>query len=293
MKPTGAVLWEGDSRLDGKPIVAIATGLRTKSQNGKTGEMIQTWILRRDVSPAVAKRSGADVSICGDCIHRAVGGLGTCYVNVGWGPQGIWKAYRKGIYPQLDDDIRESIRQEPVRFGSYGDPVAVPSRVWNRIMPRRPKDVTGYTHAWRRGLAQHYKKFLMASVESEAEAKEAKAKGWRSFLVVPLNRSIPRGFAWCPSDRLNPGPKIPCEDCGACSGTRGGSKSIGIFVHGNGAASFGFRERKANIALERKELNYDPLIRLSPALHRALKKKAKKQGMTLKKFVDGALRRGM
>ena len=31
---------------------------------------------RRDVKPGEAVRSGADESICGDCIHRKIGGLG-------------------------------------------------------------------------------------------------------------------------------------------------------------------------------------------------------------------------
>ena len=46
------VLYEGPSLLDGEPIVAILTGLRSSSGNRKTGAMLQTWILRADVSPA-------------------------------------------------------------------------------------------------------------------------------------------------------------------------------------------------------------------------------------------------
>jgi hypothetical protein len=41
--PGGLVLWEGPSRLDGSPIVAIAT---FRTDNRKTGPMIQTWIIR-------------------------------------------------------------------------------------------------------------------------------------------------------------------------------------------------------------------------------------------------------
>ena len=47
-KPRGLVLYEGPSEIDGKPIVCIAT---LDSRNRKTGNMVQTWILRQDVSP--------------------------------------------------------------------------------------------------------------------------------------------------------------------------------------------------------------------------------------------------
>ena len=41
----GFVLYEGPSKLDGEPIVAIAT---LKTENTKTGPTIQTWILKAD-----------------------------------------------------------------------------------------------------------------------------------------------------------------------------------------------------------------------------------------------------
>lgn len=68
----GLVLWEGPSRLDGAPIVLIATGMRRGSSNEKTGPMVQTWILRQDVAPHVAQRTGADASVCGDCPLRPI-----------------------------------------------------------------------------------------------------------------------------------------------------------------------------------------------------------------------------
>jgi hypothetical protein len=75
----GLELWRGPSRLDGAPIVAIATGLAEPSSNPKTGPMVQTWILRADSSPQEAQRTGADASVCGDCplrplLARASGG---------------------------------------------------------------------------------------------------------------------------------------------------------------------------------------------------------------------------
>ena len=68
----GLVLWQGMSRLDGAPIVCVATGLRSSSTNDKTGPMVQTWILREDMAPHVAQRTGQDASVCGDCPLRPI-----------------------------------------------------------------------------------------------------------------------------------------------------------------------------------------------------------------------------
>ena len=47
----GFVVWEGESRLDGAPIIPIITGFSQKSTNRKAREMLQSYILRRDVPP--------------------------------------------------------------------------------------------------------------------------------------------------------------------------------------------------------------------------------------------------
>ena len=66
----GVILYEGPSVIDGAPIVAIATGLKSPSSNDKTGTMVQVWILRADVAPHEAQKTGADESICGNCPMR-------------------------------------------------------------------------------------------------------------------------------------------------------------------------------------------------------------------------------
>ena len=40
-KSNGAILWKGESEIDGAPIVLIATGLNHNSSNVKTGAMIR------------------------------------------------------------------------------------------------------------------------------------------------------------------------------------------------------------------------------------------------------------
>ncbi len=290
--PGGVVLWEGPSRLDGKPTVAIATGLKGNSANSKTGAMVQTWILRQDILPSDAVRSGDDASVCGDCIHRVVGGKGTCYVNVPWGVNNVWKFWKKGNYPQATLELRRRMREtNHIRFGSYGDPVAVPKKVWKALLPDNPLNATGYTHAWRNSKSRDYKSFLMASVESDAERVEAKHAGWRTFQVVPLNRDIPKGTTWCPSDKLNPRKnKIPCEACGLCNGARYESRDVSIFVHGVSAKTFGsLRARNPNLPIIRQAgLKYDPVLRVPRELHTELKEHVK--GGRMKPWLADAIR---
>ena len=45
MNKNGYILYQGPSVLDGVEIVVVATGFDTKSQNSKTGDMIQPTIL--------------------------------------------------------------------------------------------------------------------------------------------------------------------------------------------------------------------------------------------------------
>jgi hypothetical protein len=87
-KPNGLVLYRGPSQLDGAPIIVVATGIAGASRNAKTGDLIQTWILREDISPTEAVKTGADASICGTCPHRGTISEGknigrSCYVTSG------------------------------------------------------------------------------------------------------------------------------------------------------------------------------------------------------------------
>lgn len=65
-KAIGIILWQGESLFDGERIMVIATGISNKSKNIKTGEMVQTYILRQDIAPIFARRLGEDFSTCGD-----------------------------------------------------------------------------------------------------------------------------------------------------------------------------------------------------------------------------------
>lgn len=236
-QPTGYVIYRGPSMLDGAPIVAIAT---MHSENRKTGDMVQTWILHDDLSPIEASKAGADASVCGDCKHRWSLG-GACYVNIGQGPGSIYRAYKRGNYPDLTAAnsplwaISKIGEGRAVRLGAYGDPVAVPVAVWECLIAESIGH-TGYTHQWRNIRADlpadAFRRILMASVDTDAEYAAAQSAGWRTFRVrcADSETVMPREFE-CVSDTKG----TACADCLACDGSaRGpGQASVFITVHGS------------------------------------------------------------
>ena len=258
--PNGAVLWQGDSLLDGRPIVVIATGLANASTNSKTGNMVQTYILRADVSPVEAVKSGADGSICGSgknaCPHRGNGdGTGrTCYVNVGQGPLAVWRAWKRGAYAEAieyagllftsrDNGAPCIGKGRVVRLGTYGDPAAVPVHIWQAIT-RHAVGYTGYTHQWR--SAPQLGGLCMASVDSEAQALEARAAGWRTFRVaLPAHAKRMATESICPAS-AEAGKKLTCAACLACDGTAKDRRgSIVIKAHGGFAVMANINKRSA------------------------------------------------
>jgi hypothetical protein len=244
-KPTGYVLWQGPSMLDGAPIVAIAI---TSSGNRKTGNMLQTYILRADVKPTEALRTGQDASICGDCKHRPING-GACYVVVAQGPTVVYKTWQAGKYPhiaQTAESDREGManlgRDRMVRLGTYGDPAAVPVWVW-QALTRNAQGRTGYTHQWatkagRQG-AGALRLLVMASVDNAAELAAARADGWRTFRVRGDAEPIAEREFTCPASE-EAGKRTTCADCGACDGAQrgAGKASPVIVVHGAKARRF-------------------------------------------------------
>ena len=234
MNTNGYILYEGPSKLDGVPLVVIATGFKSRSDNTKTGDLIQTWILLKDTHPGVALQIGADESICGDCPHRAKtsGGTGACYVNVGYAPTSIWNAYQRGSYGQYPGNLTTG---RNVRLGAYGDPAAVPVKVW-RDLVKGAAAHNGYTHQWRR--APYLKDLCMASVDSATEANEAAGKGWRYFRVTDQTEMFTGEFS-CPASEEQ-GKRLECAACMACGGTarNAGAASVVIQAHGSFARSF-------------------------------------------------------
>ena len=229
-KSNGVILWAGASLLDGAPIVAIATGLNGKSANTKTGGMVQTWILRSDVSPLDAIRTGADKSVCGGCIHRPnlKTGKRTCYVNIGQAPRSIFLAFKRGRYNYLlTGDYAATFAGRAVRFGAYGDPAAVPVAVWENVK-RTCGMYTGYTHQWRSEKFSRLLSICQASCETVADVENANRRGWGTFRVVPVGGTVPEAET-CPASAEG-GKVATCETCGMCNGRKG--LNIAIIAHG-------------------------------------------------------------
>lgn len=228
------LLYRGKSRLNGQAIRVILT---PHSSNRKTGDMPQVWILNDATDAVDAARQGMDTAVCGDCPlrSRASGGNGKCYVNLGHGPRAVWHAAdyvdcTSGKGPAWEDMLH-AIGDRIVRLGAYGDPAAVPVHIWKRL--RRHVRTVGYTHAWR-GLRPAVWSFLMASVDTHAEALDARRRGWRTFRTLwadraDLERTPQQGAeVECPAWR-----GITCAACGLCCGNdRPGKSSITIKVHG-------------------------------------------------------------
>jgi len=252
-KISGFVFYRGPSQLDGKPIVAILTGLKTKSRNHKTGHLLQTWILRSDMNPLEAARLGADSSICGSCRHRGEIIYETktnkrtgkkirrkknvkrsCYVRLDTAPNNIYKTYKRGRYPEITpEQARVLIGDSLSRGGSYGDPTAVPYAVW---LAFGLDNGTAYTHQWRR--FPQFASFCMASVDSPFERSEAALMGFRTFRVRTPGQPLEAYERPCPASK-EANYKTSCALCRACGGL--GSKAkvdMAIIAHSAKATHF-------------------------------------------------------
>ena len=232
-KPTGYIIYKGPSLLDGKPIVAIAL---TGSSNRKTGDMVQTYILADNGErPTTNQRTGADASICGDCKHRPING-GACYVVTAQGPTMVFKSYQAGKYPTDNGEASKASAGRMVRLGTYGDPSAVPSSVWLKLLARA-KGNTGYTHQWHnptlpKAEQDFLKSHCMASADTPEEMTLARAKQWRTFRVRLAGEALGAKESICPASDEG-GKKLQCATCGLCNGISSGRKgSIAIINHG-------------------------------------------------------------
>jgi len=253
-KANAYVIYDGPSQIDGQRIVAIANV--AKSRNTKTGSMLQTYILRPDINPLEANKTGEDFSICGNCPHRGeatndparkTAKNRSCYVNLGQGVLITYKAYKAGKYPAITghDAIASLGAGRMVRIGTYGDGAAVPSYIWESLISQAAGH-TAYSHqSGENGAA--YGDFdpniYMQSADTESEALAAWRAGRRTFRVIDkIDAMIAGKEILCPASE-EAGRKTQCIDCGLCGGNSTKSpKSIAIVAHGAGAGNF---KRKA------------------------------------------------
>lgn len=236
----GAIIYRGPSELDGQPIVVVAVWAKhSASANSKTGNMIQTYILREDIDPVTANKLGEDESICGNCRHRGTPTLDptkkqaeerSCYVVLGQGPLIVFKTLKSGGYPDYSGDavrIRGLGFRAMVRIGTYGDGAAVPAYVWDALISGAAGH-TAYTHNGADPMR------YMISADSLADAQTAWQSQYRTFRVVrDVSEIVPGREIECPSER-----GVQCIDCRLCGGSAKQAKSIAIVAHGAGAKHF-------------------------------------------------------
>jgi len=228
------IIYNGPSLLDDKPIVAIAT---YSDRNTKTGKVLQTYIIRADISPLEASKSGEDFSICGDCKFRGTPTTDPvrkqavkrdCYVNLGQGPTIVYKSYMRGVYPAADNvgDRVDLGTGRVVRIGTYGDPAAVPSWIWDQLI-RHSESHLAYSHqsGFRPDIA-------MQSADTEAQAVAHWNNGARTFRVITDIGALVKGKEiLCPASK-EAGRRVQCNACKLCGGnSTKTSKSIAIVQH--------------------------------------------------------------
>jgi hypothetical protein len=244
-------IWRGDSLIDASEIMVLVSGFHQRSENAKTLDMMQTWIVRTDISPLEASKLGLDYAICGDCqIRKFLARIRkdnaeinniSCYVDLARGVGGTWTSWSNGNIDQITPlEASEKISQlkqcecakvhrrsndcsnKPLglRQGSYGDPASVPPWVWADLLSMLGKaKTTSYTHRWE---TQDLQETSMASIDPQTypdvndALDRAHARGYRTYRVLPKGEALRPDEMLCPEAEN----KTNCANCGLCSGMR-------------------------------------------------------------------------
>jgi hypothetical protein len=214
-------IYNGPSKLNGKPIQVVLTGLDKRSRNPKTGDMAQAYIMPARVLPSTAVRTGSDASVCGDCPLRpsvakpqpSVAKYQVCYVTTVHGPRATYTKHR-GAPVEIPTAITK-----PLRLGAWGDPAAAPIAIWRYLTTLAPS-WTGYTHQWAKKAHRNLQPYCMASVDSPAQAERAQRAGWRTFRVKHDGDPLQANEINCPAS-AEAGKRTTCANCGLCNGKTG------------------------------------------------------------------------
>ena len=234
------VFYDGPSMIDGKPIVGIATNVLRASKNAKTGAMVQTYVMRSDIEPHLAVKTGDDISVCDGCPHRSIasGGKGSCYVIPFRAPLSVHRAWQRGNFDTpTPGEAADRLAGLKVRMGSYGNPSAIPFHVWERLLSKTSGH-SGYDHRWTE-IDLQWSRLVMASADSAQEAEHAHRLGYRTFRVRRESDPILPSERVCPA-ATEAGKVLSCSECRQCDGTSTGvgRPSRVIIAHGPTAGRF-------------------------------------------------------
>lgn len=223
-------------------IFRFETTTNDKIEANKNRKIVQSYTFSRKQFELISNEkndgmktffNNAD-SNCLDCPYNS---FGKCYTHkfnqyVGFISmlKSIAKKYKTfDNIPFFDEGIHEQIlkvcKNTYVRFGTYGEPSLHPFELISDIT-KICTNWTGYTHQWQK--KNELSPYFMASTHDAIEEKNAKQKGFRSFIAT--NTKID-GAVNCPASK-EANYISTCSKCGLCSGTNGKSKkSVYIFNH--------------------------------------------------------------
>ena len=134
----------------------------------------------------------------------------------------------RGVYPMANNraDRTDLGFGRVVRIGTYGDPAAVPSWVWDQLLTGCESHLA-YSHqsGFRPDIA-------MQSADTEAQAVAHWNNGARTFRVITDIGDLVKGKEiLCPASK-EAGRRVQCNACKLCGGTSiKASKSIAIVQH--------------------------------------------------------------
>ena len=239
--PPGVVLYRGPSQIgDGGDVVAILTlwssnTKTTGADKGKRERVFQPQVMILDTAaePHLLVKQGQDQNVCGDCVFASGEG---CYVRVDQAPLSVYRAWKRGRYPEVSPDTLQKILAIAtfIRLGSYGDPAAIPTGIWEALEVAAPVKarIVGYSHAWRY-TDQRLARWCMASIETGADVFRAGSKGWRTFRLRSGDDPLVGSEKLCPAAK-EAGELLGCDSCNQCDGNRGGARrpSRAIVAHG-------------------------------------------------------------
>jgi hypothetical protein len=227
MNTNGVIFYKGKSEITGESIVGVATGLKIPSRNAKTGDVIQTFILRSDLNPLFAVLQDKDKAICGNCPLKYTNS-NLCYVNVSKSVSHVYNCFKRNNYAYTD--VLNTVKS--IRLGSYGDPTAIPIKIWQKIL--KNKSFVGYTHNWK-FCNPKWRNYLLASIESPKLIAVLNNLGWYTARIIKDKSELTESEILCPAQATNN--LIKCENCLLCNPHN--KQNVCFLVHGTRKQNFG------------------------------------------------------